>query len=362
MRQFAIPLAFLVACKGPPPPPPLVTLAPARDTVIVPWTTITGAAAIDRDHWLVIAPNEHLVGLVDYTTHGTDVFGGSKHPDYQEPFSLFRAGDSIYLADWGLRRMTVWGPDGRMARAFPVPAALNGVLPTARDLGGSFYSALSPAPGRDGSGNRDSASIVRTPADFSRVDTLAHLAPLDVVQIMSDLGQRYEPRALSGRDAWGALPDGTVWIARVNQNRVDRLPAGATKWNRGVSLRDRVLLVEQEDRDFFLKQFPDELRSNAQKVPFAITKPPFDAAFADDQGRVWLVKSWAMTDTTRAVQVVGPDGRLAAQYQIPRWGRFLAAAGGSILVAESFEDGYRLLRFDLPSGVPVASGEHDETD
>ena len=43
----------------------------------------------------------------------------------------------------------------------------------------NFYLDLFPLPGPDGSGNRDSAAIVRVDTAWLRADTLARLAPLD---------------------------------------------------------------------------------------------------------------------------------------------------------------------------------------
>ena len=51
--------------------------------------------------------------------------------------------------------------------------------------------------------------------------------------------RRFERRVFSGADQWGALPDGSLWVARVYDNRVDwRDPSGT--WTRGEPLPDRI--------------------------------------------------------------------------------------------------------------------------
>ena len=65
-------------------------------------------------------------------------------------------GDTVYLADWGRRRTTVWTADGRLLDSIPAADALRGAYPRARDAAGQLYFEVPPEAGRDGSGNRDS--------------------------------------------------------------------------------------------------------------------------------------------------------------------------------------------------------------
>src|SRR5438093_147995 len=127
------------------------------------------------------------------------------------------------------------------------------------DTVASSYSEVSPRPGAEGQGNRDSAAVVRTGAGLEHPDTLTRLAPLDIAEVESDAGRRFERRIFSGADCWGVLPDGSLWVARVYVNRVDwRDPKGG--WTRGEPLPDRVLEVTRYDRDLLLRRFPPELR------------------------------------------------------------------------------------------------------
>jgi hypothetical protein len=125
-----------------------------------------------------------VVGIVDFTTHAVKRLGGPKGSELKNPFAVFRSGDSLWVADWGLQRLTAWTLDGHLAGKVPTPATTLGALARARDAQGRFYVPMTPPAGPNGSGNRDSAAIVRVSADLSRIDTVARLAPLDVAEVL----------------------------------------------------------------------------------------------------------------------------------------------------------------------------------
>ena len=164
---------------------------------------------------------------------------------------------------------------------------------------------------------------------------------------MGDAGRRFERRVFSGADHWGILPDGSLWLARVYENRVDwRSPQG--KWSKGKPLPDRVLEVTRYDRELFLRRFPPELRRTAQDLPFAALKPPFEAGLTRANGEVWLEKSRAPADSSRRYHVVNRAGQLVEEVRIPGQGRILGLAGNTALVGEATREGTRLVSIMLP--------------
>ncbi|MEO8200452.1 MAG: hypothetical protein ABI679_08040 [Gemmatimonadota bacterium] len=352
-RALILTLAGLTAACGPDNSTvPMTALGMPVDTLLVPYTYIGHASWLGGKRWAFLAPNEKVVVLADLEHHTTEILGGPTHPNYLEPFALSRTGDSLYVNDWGMRSVTVWSLDGKFGRSITAASFLRGAMPQARDNQGRFYAQIHPPAGPDGSGNRDSAYVVVISADLSTVDTIGRLAPQDVVEVFGDAGKRFEPRALSGEDAWGVFGDGTLWIARVNQNRIDRrTPDG--KWSQGQSLPDRVLQVLPQDRERFLLTFPEELRSTAENVPFAIIKPPFEEAFSGPLDRIWLVKSYSLADTTRMAQIVSPEGRLLQQIEYKGFGRLAGTDGEVGLVADAYEKGHRLLVYRLPQIPPT---------
>jgi hypothetical protein len=339
---------LLAACGASKPSAPVIDLVPHGDTVLTPYSEVAEAAWLGGNRWALVAPSNDAAAVVDFARRTSIPLGGAKSKEFRNPSNLFFANDTVYVGDWGLRRLTLWTPEGRPVRSIPASATVRGSLPRARDSAGQFYLELSPRPGPDGSGNRDSAAVARVDPDFTRVDTIARLAPLDIAEVVGDAGRRFERRVFSGVDRWGVLPDGSLWVARVYDNRVDWRGRGGTPL-RGHPLPDRVLEVTRYDRELFLRKFPPELRTTAQELPFAALKPPFEAALTSPGGEVWLEKSRAPADSSRRYHVVDRRGRLAEEVRIRGQGRIMALGAGTALVAEPTPDGIRLIQLKLPS-------------
>jgi hypothetical protein len=347
--RTAILSVLLAACSDPAPPAPVVELAAGPDTVSTGYAEVADAAWLGGDRWAVVAPLDVTVGVVEIGARKVSPLGGEGTKEVRNPSIVFVARESLYVGDWGLRRVGVWTPDGRLVRTIPAPSRTRGALPDDRDNAGRWYVELKPSPGRDGSGNRDSAAVVVTGPDFERLDTVARLSPLDLAEVAGDAGRRFEPRALSGIDQWGVLPDGSVWVARVIENRVDwRAPDGT--WSEGDALPDRVLEVTQYDRELFLRKFPPELRATAEQLPFAAVKPPFESGLTSPAGTVWLEKSRAPADSARRYHEVDRAGRLIRDIRVPGPGRIVALGAEAALVAERVSDGTRFIAFTIPAG------------
>jgi hypothetical protein len=356
-RPVLIALALLTACGEPTPPPPVVELTPGSDTVSTGFAEIADGEWLGGARWAVVAPLDITVGIIDLDRRGVSPLGGEGTREIRNPSVLFLTGDTLYVGDWGLRRVSLWTRDGKLVRSVSASERIRGALPQARDAGGRWYVELKPSPRRDGSGNRDSAAVVAASSGLERLDTVARLAPLDLAEVMGDAGRRFEPRALSGRDHWGATPDGRLWVARVSENRVDwRAPDG--KWEEGDALPDRVLEVTQYDRELFYRSFPPELRSTAEQLPFAAVKPPFERAFTSPAGTVWLEKSRAPADSSRRYHEVDREGHLIREIRVPGPGRIAAIGAEQVLVGERVTDGTRFVGFALPpANTSTASGD-----
>jgi hypothetical protein len=338
--------ALLLACGESRSAAPVLELPASEDTITTPDSDVTGAAWLGGDRWAILAAPNETAGIVDFSARTIRPLGGGRSKDLRNPTTLFVAQDSLYIGDWGHRRTTVWTPAGRLIRSFPTSNAVRGALPQARDSKGNFYLDQYPLAGPDGSGNRDSAAVLQLDPGFVHADSIARLAPLDIAEVVGDAGRRFERRVFGGVDRWGALPDGSVWVARVYENRVDwRAPDG--RWTRGQALPDRVLEVTRYDRELFLQKFPPELKGTAQQLPFAPIKPPFEAAFTSTNGQVWLEKSRAPADSARVYHVVDRRGRLAQEVRVRGQGRIIAAGPRAVLVTESTPDGTRLKSVDL---------------
>ncbi len=342
---------LLAACPAPKPAVVAWTLEPTDDTIIAPYGDVTDGVWLDGTRWVVIAPQDRAVSVADFSRHALTPFTPAQAKELKQPFHLFRAGDSLYIGDWQMRRLTSWSLAGAIGSAMPAVDALRGALPRERDAAGSWYFELRPPPGPDGSGNRDSAAILRVASGTGRLDTIARLAPFDLVEVSSDGRRRLERRLLSGQDRWGVLPDGSLWVARITQNRVDwRDPTGTVI--EGDELPDPVLPLTDNDREIFLSKFDAGLRPTVSQIPFAAIKPPFENALTAPDGLVWLVKNRAIGDSLRSYQIVNHTGQLVQTVTHRGLGRIIAIGGGYALVGEPFEGGMRLLLFraSAPAG------------
>ncbi|HEX2449935.1 MAG TPA: hypothetical protein VHJ69_02275 [Gemmatimonadales bacterium] len=345
---LGITLALLAACRSSKvPPPPIVTLAAASDSLRAPFQDAAGAVWLGNGRWAIVSEGAGVVVIADFTTDRVTRLDGDRAKQLSNPFAVFTPRpDTLWVSDWGLRRVTAWTGD-RLAATVPATEELRGALPRARDEAGRFYVSITPPAGGDGSGTRDSAVIVRASADLHGGDTVARLAPLDLAEVQSEGGRRFERRVFSGQDAWGVIPDGTVWVARVYQNRVDfRTPD--SKVIRGQPLPDRVLEVTRADRELFIRTFPPELRRSAEMLPFAPIKPPFETGFTGADGMVWLQKTKAAFDSTGRYHVVNRRGQLVREIRVPTTSRILAAAADQALAVEADSAGLRLLQYAVP--------------
>lgn len=347
-----LPLAALlvlgVACGEQAPEAPDLALVPTGDTIRTTLYEATDAAWLGGSRWAVLSPADQRVVLLDFSSRtATDLAAGVKDA-YKGPFALFAVDSTIYVSDWALRRVTAWTPSGGWMGPVPIPANDFGVLPRARDDSGHWYLQFNPSPGQDGRGSRDSAAVVRVSADLATTDTLFRLTPLDLAQVDGDAGPRFERRVFSGEDAWGVLADGSVWVARVYPNRVDWIAPDGTV-QKGQQLPDRVFTITPADREQWLRRFPGQLRTAAEKVPFSPVKPPFELGFTGGDGRVWLEKSRVIPDTVRRYQVVGRDGRLAESAWFNGYGKVLASSPEAALVREVEPTGIRFVTLRLAS-------------
>ena len=347
-KSVLLVVGLLSACGGARDATPVAELPPGTDTVLTTYGEVSEGAWLGGNRWAVLAVQDELVAIVDFSRDAARPVAAGNPGPVRNPSNIFIAEDTLYVGDWGLRRLTLWEPAGRLARAIPAPAVARGTLPRARDADGRFYLDLYPVPGPDGSGNRDSAAVLRTNPELTRVDTLARLAPADVAEVVGDAGRRFERRVFSGLDRWGVLAEGSLWVARVYENRVDwRSPDGT--WQRGEPLPDRVLEVTRYDRELFLRRFPPELRRTAEELPFAAIKPPFEAGLTSLSGEVWLEKSRAPADSARRYHVVDRRGRLVREVRLPGRGRVIALGQNTVLVAEPGPKGTQFVTTKLPA-------------
>jgi hypothetical protein len=104
-RPFAAALALLVACGDSAPPTPVVELAPGADTVSTGYAEIVDGEWLGGGRWAVVAPLDVTVGIIDLDRRNVVPLGGEGTSDIRNPAVLFLTADTLYVGDWGLRRV-----------------------------------------------------------------------------------------------------------------------------------------------------------------------------------------------------------------------------------------------------------------
>lgn len=338
--------AALIACgPGQQPAAPTRDLSPATDTIAMAEPDLSGAVWLGGDRWAVLAPYSKAVRVLDFKTRGDRPFGRIG-VDYLEPSTIFRIADTVYVGDWAKRRVTLWTLDGKLVRSVDAANALRGNLPRGRDGAGNWYAELRPFPRSDGSGNLDSGAVVRWSEGSVTADTVVMLAPFAMERVSRDGASRYERVVFGGVDQWGVNANGSVWVARTRNNRLEQCGPARDSCVAGPELPDRVLEVTLQDREYYLQGYPADQRTLARSIPFSITKPPFERAFAGPDSLIYFEKSRELTDTTRGYQELGPSGVAKIELRLPNAQRILAVADSAILAIDPIvPSGHRVLRY-----------------
>src|SRR5690606_15973202 len=122
MRRLLVIPALLAACASPPPPPEPVDLAPAADSVVTPWTDVSDAAWLGERRWAVIAPGHAELAVAGFASGTLEPLAGARKDSFRQPYAIFRALDSLHVADWEARALTTWDLAGRAGGRIGVPA------------------------------------------------------------------------------------------------------------------------------------------------------------------------------------------------------------------------------------------------
>ncbi len=271
-------------------------------------------------------------------------------------FVLHFGGDTVGLVDFGAQRTTLWNEKGEFITTMRGAGVGGYNQPLAYDAKHNGYKedirsvlgGLEPGQELD----FDSLPILRVHATDTLADTIAHLKLPVWGRGQFGVQQKIVSTIFSGRDLFGVLPDGSLWVARASNNAVDWLaPDG--KWTRGPARPFEKIAVPQVEKDAFL----DKLRVQMAQMgapagielsyPFADVKPPFAAGQTSPAGEVWLQRSRPWGDSIPVWDVVGRDGKQIRTVQLPR-NSSLAGFGSNgriYLIMRLGEDQQKIARY-----------------
>ncbi len=244
----------------------------------------------------------------------------SKSPPAQYKFPGWvanLAGDTLALVDFAAQRTTLWSENGKAISVLPIPPFAGQAPVMVYDTVGHGYKIDYQAVIGGGEPGRivrpDSIAVLRIAFKGNKVDTVANLRSPEFGDAI--FGEQTQEAAIvfAPNDFFGVLSDGTAWVARGHENRVDwRAPNGT--WTRGKGREYAKVPVTQMDRDRVLAQVREQGKQYGMPqqlkivYPFASTKPPFDFALGRPNGQVWLQRSRARDDAPITYDVFDKQG------------------------------------------------------
>lgn len=199
---------------------------------------------------IVADPLARVVVLLDADLQAADTLGGlGEGPDeYRQPDAVWPLpGDSTLLVDLGNARLTALGPDGGFGPTRPIaqegrggPAPPSLAIPGGVDATGAIY--FTGMPGMTPRGPSDTVPVFRLPRDGAAAPVVRVKTTSYTAQSSGGADQRnvsIRPIPLSPTDVWAAGPDGTVWVARAGEPRIDRVaPDGTVRRGPAVEVAD----------------------------------------------------------------------------------------------------------------------------
>ena len=305
----------------------------------------------------VVIPQSQAVLRADLGAGTADTLGrsGEGPGEYRQPFRVLILHGGIAMLDGQLSRLTVWNPDGTVRSTAPVSryASFGGVLDT---LGHAFFEQL-PANISIGDINeagraKDSTAIYRMTLPGPQYDTVAKIYEIGKVTIRFGDGATFRRRLYQTPDVWGVLPDGTLWIARGRENRIDRRAADG-KWTIGTPRPWKPIPVTRADwrKMHSFPGLPSSSVLDTMYEPMAETKGPFAEAVAAPDGEVWTrlhQPAGYLRERYAIFPVSGASSRTAS---LPLGSILVAVTARNLYAIHEDDDGFwELERFDRPGG------------
>jgi hypothetical protein len=328
---------LLVACGGGEGPAPLTVLDQPEATLDRTFQQVSNVIEL-RDGRIALAELKDKTFLFADLTNG-EVSPVGEHADTIKPtdpapgkhkfpgFVLRFPGDTIALVDFAAQRTTIWNEKGEYLGVLSGAGVGGFNQPLAYDATGHGYKEdIRTVLGGLEPGSQvalDSLALLRIARGATSADTVAGLKLPLWGQGQFGEQQKIVSTIFSGRDLFGVMPDGSIWVARASNNAVDwRAPDGS--WTQGPSRSFETIAVPQAEKDAFLERLRSQMAQMGAPAgielmyPFADAKPPFGAGLSDPAGFVWLQRSRAWGDSVPVWDVVGRDGKGVRSVQLPR--------------------------------------------
>ncbi|HEX6107071.1 MAG TPA: hypothetical protein VFZ26_15895 [Gemmatimonadales bacterium] len=267
------------------------------------------------------------------------------------------AGDTVALVDFSAQRTTLWDEGGKPLKVLAIaPVAGQAPVLVYDTVGHGYKIDYRAILGGGEPGTRvdtDSVAVLRIQLATGKVDTVARLTSPELGDARFGEQVQQAAKVFAPNDFFGVLPNGSAWVARARDNRVDwRTPDG--RWSRGDKRAYTPVPVTQADKDRVLAQVREQgkqygMPQNLEiEYPFADSKPPFDFALGRPNGEVWLQRPRTGEDAPFTYDIYDQAGAWKREVSFPK-GSSLAGFGsdGAIYATIKEGDGRTVGKFAL---------------
>lgn len=261
--------------------------------------------------------------------HADTIAAGDPAPGmHKMPGYVFRLGaDTVGLVDFAAERTTLWDDRGNYLLSLDRrPVGGHNQALAYDHLGNAYKEDVRTVLGGLEPGDElafDSLGVLRIARGDSVADTVARLKLPAWGEGQFGEQIKMVSTIFSGRDLFGVLPDGSIWVARASGNSVDwRSPDG--RWSRGEDRPYTPVPVAEPEKQAFLDRLRAQMTQAgapagiALAYPFADQKPPFVAGVTNPAGEVWLQRARAFEDSVPVWDVVGRDGAEIRTVRLPK--------------------------------------------
>lgn len=353
-----------------------------------PFSLISGAIEVKPNQVLAVDATEGTMALVDFARGTRSNVGrqGSGPGEYRAPAGLLRVrGDTIWLVDAMLQRITAFNPDLSPGTTFPLlmlDQATMTVLtaPFFSDRSGRVYSsAMKIQAGVGGGGNDmqmslpDSVGLVRfDPRQAARTEVTKLRFPISGKPEISRSGNSMKyTMAFPGfvaADPWAVFPDGRIAIIRGATYTVEFIAPDGTRSTTGRIPYQPVKMTEadqkaemaearramQEQGKVVQKMLPAGFSMDFELLPPANWPANYPAvaplnALAAPDGRLWVKRNMPFRLGREQWDVIDATGKLVASWRLPAKTTIATVGQGVAYTVRTDADDLRYIqRVEIP--------------
>ena len=308
---------------------------------------VAGIAELPDGRVVITQPQVPSILFADLATGAVDTVGaaGEGPGEYRFPGQIHSKGGQVNVFDFGTRRLTTWNADGTPGSSIAI-ATMPGFT-IAFDTLGYMYAEQPSTEGfvvqgqeLDSTKSKDSTYVYRLRPNESARDTVGRLYEIgnEIIRIGNGIARMR--RLYQSADLWGVTPDGTLWIARGRENRVDRVTADGHRTT-GTPRPFSPIPTTDADRQR-LKPFRGFPGDSIERE-LTTEKGPYIEAVGAPDGEVWTRLNQS-AGFSREVYAVHPvSGAPERTVSLPKDHQVRAITDRYVYVTHEDDDGFQVL-------------------